>query len=68
MFVKAAFEGELELNFFAQQEFESIQGILPKEQAPIITRNVLRFLMMGWKDSWTQFITPAVIQPDSIKG
>ncbi|MGL5742591.1 MAG: hypothetical protein ACRCXC_08600 [Legionella sp.] len=58
--VKAAFQGGLELNFFARREFESTQGVEPSQQAPIIARNAARFLMMGWTESWTEFLTPAV--------
>ena len=57
---KSAFQGGLELNFFAQREFESTEGVELSKQAPIIARNALRFLMMGWTESWTKFLTPSV--------
>ncbi len=65
--VKAAFQGGLELNFFAQREFESIKDVDREKQAPIIARNALRFLMMGWTQSWTDFINPAMIRAAFLK-
>lgn len=59
----AAFKGGLELKFFAQQEFESIDDIdfYQQEAEPIIARNLLRFFTMGWTESWTQFLTPTIL-------
>lgn len=65
--VKASFQGGLDLNFFTKREFESIDGIEPSKQAPIIARNAARFLMMGWTDSWTQFLTPSVLNAVFVK-
>jgi hypothetical protein len=65
--VKAAFQGGLELKFFAQQEFESTIGVELSKQAPIIARNAARFLMMGWTDSWTEFLTPSVLHAVFVK-
>lgn len=64
---KFAFQGGLELNFFAQREIESTKGIESEKQAPIIARNVLRFLIMGWSDSWTQFLTTPIAHAVFIK-
>lgn len=55
------FKGGLELKFFEQQEFESLDGIDVSAQAPILARNILRFFTMGWTGSWTQFLTPTVL-------
>ncbi|RUR27904.1 hypothetical protein [Legionella qingyii] len=55
------FKGGLELKFFEQQEFESLDGADVSEQAPILARNILRFFTMGWTGSWTQFLTPTVL-------
>ncbi|WP_454781068.1 hypothetical protein [Legionella sp. WA2022007384] len=55
------FKGGLELKFFDQQEFESLEGVDRSEQTPILARNILRFFTMGWTESWTQFLTPTVL-------
>jgi hypothetical protein len=65
--VKAAFQGGLELKFFAQREFEHTIGVDPSKQAPIIARNAARFLMMGWTESWTEFLTPSVLHAVFVK-
>ncbi|KTD09268.1 hypothetical protein Lgra_2503 [Legionella gratiana] len=67
MSVTADFQGGLDLNFFAKREFESTEGVELSKQAPIIARNAARFLMMGWTDSWTQFLTPAVLKAVFLK-
>ncbi len=56
-----AFKGGLELRFFYQQEFESLDGVDSSQHAPIVARNILRFFTMGWTESWTQFLTPTVL-------
>ncbi|WP_392536905.1 hypothetical protein [Legionella sp. 227] len=58
--VKSAFRGGIELNFSPQRKFEPIEGVEQEKQAPIIARNAVRFLMMGWTEQWTEFLTPAV--------
>ncbi|CAM3096682.1 Uncharacterised protein [Legionella steigerwaltii] len=60
MTVKSTFQGGIELNFSSQRKFESIAGVKQEKQAPIIARNAVRFLMMGWTEQWTEFLTPAV--------
>lgn len=57
---RIAFTGELDLNFCAQQEFESLDGVETSKQSSILIRNFLRVLMMGWTPSWKQLITPAI--------
>lgn len=59
--IKPAFQGGLELNFSSQREFETIEGVPSDKQAPIIARNAVRFLMMGWTEQWTEFLTPTVV-------
>lgn len=54
---RTAFTAELDLKFFAQEEFESVAGLSISEQAPILTRNLLRVLMMGWTESWKELLT-----------
>ncbi|QMT60637.1 hypothetical protein [Legionella sp. PC997] len=55
------FKGGLELKFVDPQEFESLDGVDRADYAPILARNILRFFTMGWTESWTQFLTPAVL-------
>jgi|GEM_PF-1667338 len=55
--VKAPFVGELDLQFFPSANFESIEGIGSAEQIPIIARNSLRLLMMGWPESWQELMS-----------
>jgi hypothetical protein len=55
-----AFTAELDLKFFEHAGFESTAGLSLLEQAPIIARNVLRVLMMGWTDAWRELLTPTV--------
>lgn len=57
----ATFKGGLELKFFEQGEFESLEGVDSSQITPILARNILRFFTMGWTKSWTQFLTPTVI-------
>lgn len=54
---KAPFKGGLELKFFPSCEFEKLDGISSSEHTPIIVRNALRLLMMGWNDSWEQLFS-----------
>lgn len=65
--VKESFKGGLEINFFPQRDFESLEGIEPSKQAPIIARNALRFLMMGWTQSWTDFLHSKVVKATLLK-
>lgn len=58
---ETTFKGGLELKFFEQGEFESVEGIEYPQQLPIIARNILRFFTMGWTKSWTHFLTPYVL-------
>ncbi|MGM9451725.1 hypothetical protein ACTAZI_00130 [Legionella bozemanae] len=58
--IKATFQGGIDLNFFPQRKFESIDGVEPEKQAPIIARNAVRLLMMGWTEQWTDFLTSTV--------
>lgn len=54
---KIVFTAELDLKFFAQEKFESVVGLSISEQAPILARNLLRVLMMGWTASWKELLT-----------
>ncbi|MBI2785203.1 MAG: hypothetical protein HYX60_02385 [Legionella longbeachae] len=65
--LKTDFQGGLELNFVPQREFESIKDVDPAQQASIIARNAVRFLLMGWTESWREFITPSVIKAIFVK-
>lgn len=58
--IKATFRGGMDLNFSPQHKFEPIEGVDRERQAPIIARNAVRLLMMGWTEQWTEFLTPAV--------
>ncbi|BCA94789.1 hypothetical protein TUM19329_11500 [Legionella antarctica] len=52
------FKGGLDLKFVANSEFESLDLVAPANHAPIIARNALRLLMMGWPaESWTQLLS-----------
>ncbi|WP_298627986.1 hypothetical protein [uncultured Legionella sp.] len=55
--INDSFKGGLDLKFFPDAQFESLDNIDSNQQAGIIARNNLRLLMMGWTDSWTQLIT-----------
>lgn len=55
--LKTQFKGGLDLKIFEQAEFERWEH-LPEEDKPlVIARNALRFLMMGWSSSCTEFIS-----------
>ncbi|WP_284498264.1 hypothetical protein [Legionella maioricensis] len=57
------FKGGLDLKFVANSEFESLEHIAPADHAPIIARNALRLLMMGWpSESWTQLLSWPVLK------
>ncbi len=52
------FTGGLDLKFVANSEFESLDRVASANHAPIIARNALRLLMMGWpSESWTQLLS-----------
>lgn len=52
------FKGGLDLKFVTSSEFELLDHVAPEEQAPIIARNALRLLKMGWpSESWTKLLT-----------
>ncbi|KTC88762.1 hypothetical protein OQJ18_02730 [Fluoribacter dumoffii] len=55
------FKGGVELKFFEQQEFESLEGVDASQVNPILARNILRLFTMGWTNSWTQFLNPVVL-------
>lgn len=58
MLDKETFIGGLDLKFFEDPDFESVDYIAPNAQAPVIARNALRFLTMGWPaKSWTQLLS-----------
>ena len=57
------FKGGLNLKFVNNSEFESSDHIPQSEQAPIIARNALRLLMMGWpSESWKQLLSWPVLK------
>ena len=57
------FIGGLDLKFLPDAEFESLSNIAVEEHPPIIARNALRLLMMGWPaDAWTSFLSWPVIK------
>lgn len=60
MLHQTAFIADLDLKFFKQAEFEPIEEGPLLHQAPLIARNVLRILMMGWNDSWKELFTLTV--------
>jgi hypothetical protein len=67
MAVKPAFRGGLELKFLQDHKFEAIDKLGPSEQAPIIVRNALRLLMMGWSPDWKQLLTSPLANAIFIK-
>lgn len=56
------FVAEIDLKFFAQEQFEPLDGIRESKKISVLTRNLLRVLMMGWTESWTTLISSEVIQ------
>ncbi len=61
--MKDRFIGGLSLKFVANSEFESLDYIHQSEHAPIIARNALRLLMMGWpSESWKQLLSWPVLK------
>lgn len=54
---KTTFKGGLDLNFFDQVEFESLDNLSSENEPLVVARNALRFLMMGWSKSWTDLIS-----------
>lgn len=51
------FKGGLDLKFFPQAEFESLENSTSQEHNAIMVRNILRLLMMGWSSSWSQLLS-----------
>ncbi|MGC1181794.1 hypothetical protein [Legionella sp.] len=62
-----AFTAELDLKFFTQEQFESIDGLSSAGHASTLVRNVLRILMMGWTKSWRELLTSTVFHAVFIK-
>lgn len=52
-----SFKGGLDLKFFPDSQFESLEHVESKERIGILARNNLRLLMMGWSESASQLIT-----------
>lgn len=52
-----AFIGDLDLKFVAGDDFESLNGIADADKDAIRCRNLLRLLMMGWSQDWSQLIS-----------
>ncbi|WP_454783973.1 hypothetical protein [Legionella sp. WA2024007413] len=65
--IKPSFKGGIDLNFSSQSNFEPIEGVAKENQASIIARNAVRFLMMGWTKQWTEFLTPSVAHAIFVK-
>lgn len=59
---KASFKGGLDLKFLTDPAFESLDHAAQEKRAPIISRNALRLLMMGWPESWTQLLSWATLK------
>ncbi|MFT4059922.1 MAG: hypothetical protein QM652_10285 [Legionella sp.] len=56
------FTTQLDLRFLPQREFESISGLTTaQEKTPVLVRNLLRLLMMGWTKSWRSLISSDVL-------
>ena len=52
------FKGGLDLKFIASPQFESLEHVAPEARYPIIARNALRFLMMGWpSEDWVKLLS-----------
>ena len=57
------FKGGLDLKFVDGAAFESVENVTPADQHPIIARNALRLLMMGWpSESWTELLSWPVLK------
>lgn len=52
-----SFKGGLDLNFFEDKEFESLEHVAAADEPLVVARNALRFLMMGWSSSWTELVS-----------
>lgn len=65
--IESSFRGGLELNFASEGKFENTDGAAQESMAPIIARNAVRFLMMGWTKQWTEFLTSAVAHAVFVK-
>lgn len=52
-----SFKGGLNLKFIEPTDFESIEQSSKEERDPVIVRNALRILMMGWNPKWRQLIS-----------
>lgn len=53
----SSFKGGLDLKFFPDSQFESLEHVESKERIGILARNNLRLLMMGWSESASQLNT-----------
>lgn len=60
--MRGFFLRELDLKFFEQSEFESIDNASLERHAALTARNALRLLMMGWTASWTQLLSWPVVR------
>ena len=59
--------GGLNLNLFESPELEQEQPDYPEENARIIARNMLRFLMMKYQGNWREIFSPQLLQAVLIK-
>ncbi|WP_133128497.1 hypothetical protein [Legionella nagasakiensis] len=51
------YAGGLAIHFFESSEFETGHSGSAEDRAIILARNVLRLVMMGWRDNWTDLIS-----------
>ncbi|MCC5792944.1 MAG: hypothetical protein JJT82_10115 [Legionellaceae bacterium] len=56
------YAGGLQLNFLETATLESDEGVSPDEAASMWTRNVWRYLMMGWQEQWDPLISRRSLQ------
>ena len=65
--MRGDFRGGLNLKFFTEENFESLAGIVAANHRPLISRNALRLLLMGWSASWSDFLSFSVLKAIFIK-
>lgn len=62
MATRGSFRGGLELKFFPNAEFESLQQLSHEETYDAVGRNLLRLIMMGWNQDWSQLISLSFVK------
>ena len=62
MEVGELYAGGLKLDFYPDAEFEPMDSNNSEDYSQSLVRNLLRIIMMGWRDNWTDLISLSTLR------